>query len=151
MKKLEIEKANEEKPSNEERKEITEITRRITRSWKKIMDDGQKKKAKTAKEDNIVEAKDIVEIARMMTRALKRKMDDEQQKEDKTSKEENRANVEIRRMITRSWKKRMEEEKKAKRRLSERIRAIKRRSEAMDDGNQEVKQMAKKARTRGSN
>ena len=151
MKKLEVEKEKKEKPSDKEGKEITEITRRITRSWKKIMDDGQKKRAETAKEDNIVETEEIVQIARMMTRALKRKMDDEQQREDKTSKEQNRANVKIRRMTTRSWKKRMEEERKAKRRLSERIRAIKRRREAMDDGNQDVKQMTKKARRGGSN
>ena len=99
-----------------------------------------------------METKEIVEIARMVTRALKRKMDDEQQKEEpQASKEENRAKVEIRRMTTRSSKKRMEEEKKAKRRLSERIKAIKRRSEAVNDGNQEVKQMTKKARTGGSN
>ena len=143
IKKLKVETAKKENPSGES-KEITEITRRITRSWKKIMDDGQKKEAETAKEDNIVETKEI-------TRALKKKMDDEQQKEKQTSKEENRAKVEIRRMTTRSWKKRMEEEKKAKRRLSERIKAIKRRSEAVNDGNQEVKEATKKARTGGSN
>ena len=144
----EKEQQNRKKKNVAEKKGIIEITRRITRGLKRRMDDAKQKEKKTSK----VKTRGIAKMVRMITRALKKKMDGEQQKKKEQSlKEAHKAKAAITRMTTGGWKKRMDEERKTRRRFSDRIKAMKRGSEAEGDDNQDIEPMTKKARKLGSN